>query len=136
MPVAVLDTDTLSEVIKGYDPDVQKAASTYLAAHGRFTFSIITRYEILRGLMAKNATRQIQAFNDRCRRSNVLPLTDDIVVQASEIYGDLHRRGELITDADILIAATALVHNLTLITENTSHFQRIAGLQIESWRNP
>jgi len=135
VPVALLDTDTLSEVIKVRDPHVQKAARAYLAAHGRFTFSIITRYEILRGLKAKNAIRQIQAFEDRCQKSNVLPLTDRIVVQAAEIYGDLHRKGELISDADILIAATALIYGLVLVTENASHFQRISGLHIESWRS-
>ena len=135
MPTALLDTDTLSEVIKVRDPQVQKAARAYLATYGRFTFSIITRYEILRGLKAKKAVRQIQAFEDRCQKSNVLPLTDRIVVQAAEIYGDLHRRGELISDADILIAATALIHGLVLVTENASHFQRISGLHIESWRS-
>ena len=65
MPLALLDTDTLSEVIKAHDPHVQRRAKAYLAAHSQFTFSIITRYEILRGLKAKNATRQISAFDDR-----------------------------------------------------------------------
>lgn len=39
-------------------------------------------------------------------------------------------------DADILIAATALVHNLVLVTENRAHFQRIPKLRLESWRGP
>jgi len=131
---ALLDTDTLSEVMKARDPQVQQRAKAYLAVHRRFTFSIITRYEILRGLKAKGATRQIQAFEERCRKSIVLPLTDEIVIQAAEIYATLYRDGQLITDADILIAATALVHELVLVTENISHFERISGLRIESWR--
>ena len=57
-------------------------------------------------------------------------------MQAAEIYGKLYRQGQLITDADILIAATALVHNLTLVTENVAHFQRIIELRLESWRGP
>jgi tRNA(fMet)-specific endonuclease VapC len=136
VPLALLDTDTLSEVMKARDPHVLARARDYLASHGQFTFSIITRYEILRGLKAKGATRQILAFEDRCRKSTVLPLTDEIVVQAAEIYGDLYRKGQLITDADILIPATALVHDLVLVTENVAHFQRIPGLRIESWRTP
>ena len=135
MPPALLDTDTLSEVMKARDPQTQRQAKEYLASYGRFTFSIITRYEILRGLKAKEATRQILAFEDRCRKSTVLPLTDEIVIQAAELYGDLYRKGQLITDADILIAATALAHNLSLVMENAAHFQRIPGLRIESWRS-
>lgn len=136
MPPALLDTDTLSEVIKGRDLHVQRCAEEYLALYKRFTFSIITRYEILRGLEAKGATRQLAAFEDRCRKSTVLPLSDEIVVRAAEIYGDLYRRGQLISDADILIAATALEHKLVLVTENPGHFLRISGLRIESWRSP
>ena len=38
------------------------------------------------------------------------------------------------SDADILIAATALTHGLSLVTENPSHFRRIPDLPVESWR--
>jgi tRNA(fMet)-specific endonuclease VapC len=40
----------------------------------------------------------------------------------------LRSQGMLIPDMDILIAATALAHNLTLLTRNVRHFQRIPGL--------
>lgn len=49
MPPLLLDTDTLSEVMKGRDPQVQRQARRHLADYGPFAFSIITRYEILRG---------------------------------------------------------------------------------------
>jgi tRNA(fMet)-specific endonuclease VapC len=136
MAQALLDTDTLSEVIKGRDALVAQRAQKYLQTHKRFTFSIVTRYEILRGLKAKGALQQIAVFEDRCRESQVLPLIDTVVVQAAEIYAELHRRGRLISDADILIAAAALTHDLALVTENTGHFERITGLRLESWRTP
>jgi tRNA(fMet)-specific endonuclease VapC len=122
-------------VIRGRDPGVLRRAEEYLASYERFQFSIITRYEILRGLKAKDATRQLERFEEQCRASRVLPLSDEVVVQAAEIYGYLHKRGVLIEDADILIAATALVHGLALVTENPSHFSRIPDLAIESWRS-
>lgn len=134
MPQALLDTDTLSEVMKGRDPIVAERARNHLRLHRRFAFSIITRYEILRGLKAKDATQQILAFEARCRESRILLLTDAIVSCAAEIYADLYRRGQLISDADVLIAATAMTHDMTLVTENADHFKRIAGLRIESWR--
>ena len=134
MEPALLDTDTLSEILKGVDPQVQDNARRYLTAFRHFTFSIMTRYEILRGLKARHATRQIARFAQRCQHSQVLPLTDDIIVQAAELYAVLYQEGQLISDADILIAATALKHNLVMVTENVNHFRRIPGLSIESWR--
>jgi tRNA(fMet)-specific endonuclease VapC len=131
----LLDTVTLSEVIKGRDPEVLRRAGEYLSIHGCFQFSIITRYEVLRGLKAKDAIRQVERFEEQCRASLVFPLSDEIVVRAAEIYGNLHKRGALIEDADILIAATALVQGLELVTENPSHFSRIPDLVIESWRS-
>ena len=132
----LLDTDTLSEVIKDRDLRVRQAARQYLETHGSFTFSIITRYEVLRGLKAKGATRQVAAFEHWCQTSIVLPLSDDVVVRAADLYADLYRSGHLISDADILIAATALVHGLILITGNVAHFQHISGLPLASWRTP
>jgi len=96
-------------------------------------FSIITRYEVLRGLHAKRATAQLAAFDRLCSVSTILPLTDAIVVRAAMIYADLHQRGALIGDADILIAATGLEQGLIVVTNNESHYQRIAGIQLENW---
>jgi tRNA(fMet)-specific endonuclease VapC len=134
MELSLFDTDTLSEIMKGFDQHVQDNARRYLAVFHHFTFSIITRDEILRGLKACRATRQIARFEQRCQHSLVLPLTDNIIVQAADLYALLYQEGQLISDADILIAATALKHNLVMVTENVNHFRRIPGLSIENWR--
>jgi len=129
---ALMDTDTLSAIMRGNSSATERARS-YLKAHRQFTFSILTRYEILRGLLAKKAARQLVTFGQLCATSRVLPLTDAIVVQGAAIYADLLRRGELINDADILIAATAIVHGLAVVTNNEKHFRRMRDLQIENW---
>jgi len=131
---SLLDTDTLSEIMRGRDSNIVQKAREYLITHGQFRISIITRYEILRGLKAKQASRQITLFEERCRKSILYPLIDDIIVEASDIYAYLYNQGLLISDADILIASTALVNNLTLITGNLEHFNRIPGLVSQSWR--
>ena len=132
MNKAVLDTDTLSAVIR-QDPIATSHAQAYLTAHSRLTISIITRFEILRGLNAKNATAQISAFHALCRSMEVLPITDDIIVRAAEIYGKLHQAGQLVGDADILIAATCLEHGCEIVTNNTAHFSRMQGLLVDNW---
>lgn len=136
MPQCLLDTDTLSHVMRDITPSVRSHAVQYLSKHGHFRLSSITRFEILRGLKARNAARQLQDFEVFCSLNQVLPLTDTVIVRAADIYADLHRRGQLISDADILIAATALENRLTLVTSNTAHFRRIPGLVLDCWTTP
>lgn len=128
----LLDTDTISFFLRN-QPQVMSNASDYLRFHKGFTFSIITRFEILRGLKVKNAQKQITNFGLICLQSREINLTSDIINRAAEIYADLYKRGQLVGDADILIAATALENNLSIVTNNESHFNRIAGLQILNW---
>ena len=134
VPRALLDTDTLSAVMRGAPPQVVAKAREYLAEHRVLTFSIITRYEVLRGLKAKSATTQLQAFDRLCAGSQIVPLTDAAVVKASEIYAELRRRGEPIGDADTLIAASALLHGLSVVTNNIGPVVRSGGRPAGSTR--
>ncbi len=131
-PPVVLDTDILSAIMRK-NPNVLLHAREYLAEHNGFTLSLITRYEILRGLKVKKANRQLAAFDAFCSRCTILPLDDEATNKASDIYADLSQRGLLIGDADILIAASALVRGMSVSTNNERHFSRISGLQIENW---
>jgi tRNA(fMet)-specific endonuclease VapC len=128
----LIDTDILSLLMRR-NPAVVANAGLYLAEHKRFSISVITRYEILRGLTVKGAGKQATVFEDFCAQNEVVPISDDVVLRAAEIYADLYKRGELIGDADILIAASALVRGYGLATNNEAHFRRIAGLQITNW---
>ena len=128
----LLDTDILSAIMRRESVAIAHAQH-YLSAHNRFTISIITHYEILRGLKAKNAVAQLARFEILCASTQILPLTDTIIVRAADIYADLHQRGEIIGDADILIAATAIEHGLILATNNENHHNRIVGIRIENW---
>jgi tRNA(fMet)-specific endonuclease VapC len=128
----LLDTDIVSAILNR-DSRVLSSAQEYYAAHGRFTYSIITQFEILRGLKARNVKRKLTDFRKINRLNEVLPLTDEIVEQAADIFAELHRKGSLINDADILIGATALVHGMAVATNNERHFSTITGLQVENW---
>ena len=128
----LVDSDILSFYIKKY-PKVVSEGQNYLRQNQLFTFSIITRFEILRGIKVKNATKQLQFFNFFCRNNEIIELDDKIINRAADVYADLHKRGQLILDADILIAATALENNLAIVTNNERHFNRITGLRILNW---
>ena len=92
----LLDTDILSEILKQRDNNILQAGRAYLGEWRRFTFSVLTRYEILRGLRAKGAVRQELAFDALCQLCQILPLTEPIAVRAAAIYADLQQRGELL----------------------------------------
>ncbi len=132
MQELLLDTDTISLFLKNY-PKVMAAAHGYLSHFRGFTFSAITRYEILRGLKIKDAHKQISQFEIICGNSRILEINDKIIVRALDIYADLYQRGQIIGDADIFIAATALENNLAVVTNNESHFNRITNLRVLNW---
>jgi tRNA(fMet)-specific endonuclease VapC len=68
----------------------------------------------------------------------VLPLDKESSLLAGRIHGDLLRTGQTIGRADPLIAAITISQDLTLVTGNTEHFQRIIDLgyplRLDSWR--
>jgi tRNA(fMet)-specific endonuclease VapC len=131
--LSLLDTDILSELFKGHEP-VKSRTAEYLREHGHLTISHITKYEILKGLKAKKAEKQIKVFARFCSMNNVLTITDDAIVKAADIYASLKEKGALISDADILVASIALTNNLVLVTNNTSHFSKIEGLELKNWK--
>ena len=64
---------------------------------------------------------------------SVLTWSPDASSLFGRIKADLEKRGKLIEDFDIAIAAIAISHDYALITRNPGHFNRIAGLQVIGW---
>ncbi len=62
-----------------------------------------------------------------------LGFDDECAERYGELRADLRRTGQLIGPNDTMIAATALVHKLTLVTHNTREFSRVPGLRLEDW---
>ena len=51
----------------------------------------------------------------------------------ARVRDELEIRGEMIGNNDLMIASIALVHNLTLVTNNVAEFSRVGGLRLEDW---
>lgn len=62
-----------------------------------------------------------------------LPFDDQCARRCAEIRAELERIGKVIGPHDLQIAAIALQHGLTLVTHNTSEFNRVSGLKLEDW---
>lgn len=136
MDASLLDTDTLSEFLKRRNAAVTAKAKAYLKQHGQFTFSEFTRFEVRRGYVDKGATRQLAKFDVFCAHSLVLPIDRAVFDQAALLWSEAREGGHPRSDADLLIGATALVHDLVLASGNRRHFAWMPGLRIDDWRIP
>ncbi|MEO7210351.1 MAG: type II toxin-antitoxin system VapC family toxin [Chitinophagaceae bacterium] len=132
MKTALIDTDILSEFFRG-NPGVVENAKKYLQIYDSITYSIITYYEILNGLLYKDANKQLEKFQAFSEISRILPLTISAATQAAEIFSELRKSGQPIGHTDCLIAGIALSNDMQLVTNNTLHFQRIKKLEIINW---
>ena len=64
-----------------------------------------------------------------------LPFDDVAAEQYALLRADLEARGQPIGANDLLIAAIALAHDLTLVTHNMSEFACVSGLRLEDWES-
>ena len=132
MKPALIDTDIISMFLKGNEK-VKENFKNYLRAYNHVNLSIITYYEILSGLEHRDANKQKNSFLEFVSINNILPLTKQSSDNSAIIYADLRKKGTPVDDIDILIAGIAIENNMIVATNNTSHFERMEGLEIENW---
>ena len=78
MDKVIIDTDILSYFLKG-EPNVVKNFKNYLKENDSMNFSIITYYEIISGLLFKNAHKQLEIFEQFTLSNNIIFLTGKIL---------------------------------------------------------
>ena len=67
-------------------------------------------------------------------RVKILPIGEKEALVSGDILADLPKTGQSIGVEDVLIAASALTNQCTIVTVNTRHFSRIKSLKVENWR--
>lgn len=130
----LFDTDTITNILKPKPSPALLKRLADLDIAEQF-ISAITVAEIVYGA-CKSARREQHIHNlEHLLLPNVNVLDFDCAAAyvAGEVRADLETRGQPLAFVDIQIAATALAHDLTLVTGNTQHFDRIDGLQVEDW---
>ena len=129
-----LDTNTLSALIRGDD-----AVRDRLAALGanRVSVSQPALAELAYGvarLPDSKRKRWLQESLDAITGSiSRVEWTDDVTAAFGMIKASLERRGELIGDFDVAIAAHAVAADATLVTADARHMPRVPGLTVEDW---
>lgn len=132
MKPVLIDTDILSEFFRG-NSLVVNAIKNYLEEYGTISLSIITYYEILNGLLYKDAKKQLMSFKEFVALNTVIPLLQPAAAIAAKIYADLRKTGNEIGHTDTLIAGIAIANDFVLISNNVTHFKRIEHLHVSTW---
>jgi tRNA(fMet)-specific endonuclease VapC len=76
---------------------------------------------------------KLAAFDTLCSYSDMGSIDKEILETAISLYVGLRKRGFIIEDTDILIAAYCIKNNCLLVTNNIKHFENIEGLKIINW---
>ena len=93
--------------------------------------SIVSYGELFEGAHgAPDPARQLARYRAFLARFPVVPLSDPIMETFARVRADLRARRQLIPDFDLAIAATAITHDLALLTRNLRHFSRIPELTL------
>ena len=132
MNEATFDTNIITAYFKE-NPKVVQKMTAYQKQFGKLKLNILSYYELLRGYKDLGSPKKLQGFREFASKCDILGMDAAVMEKASDIYVELKQAGQLIGDADILIAAIAMVNQLVLITDNVKHFSRIKGLQLENW---
>jgi predicted nucleic acid-binding protein len=131
--VYLLDTNIVSYYLRRSSPQLEAQLDEALK-NNTCVISAITRAELRFGqayLGLGDVRRQL--IDSFLLRLPNLAWSTDAADQYGQIKAQLQRIGRPIGELDTQIAAHALAENLTLITHNTKHFERIEGLKMEDW---
>ena len=104
-----------------------------LAGVSNCFISELTYAELLFGAECSDNPEKNKTLIDRfLSRIKVIPIKDAIPLFAKE-KARLRKDGTMVEDFDLLIGTTAVKEGLTMVTENTRHFQNINGIQLDNW---
>ena len=131
-----LDTNVAIALLNNRQPQVRAHFDAALAAATPLAMSVVVYHELMFGA-ANSAHRQANedkvAIFIAAGGIALLALAEDDAREAAAIRAHLKRQGTPIGPYDVLIAAQARRSGATLVTANTSEFERVPGLVVVNW---
>jgi len=132
--IYVWDTDTCIYWLKGQQEIRRKVQEIGKGLKGNLSITIVTLAELKYGAYRSHKVlHNLKNIDNFLQEVKVLNLNQNSADQFGKIKADLRERGNLIEDFDILIASITKVNYGILVTNNTDHFRRIEGLNLENW---
>lgn len=127
----LLDTNIVIYVIKRRPI---KVLEIFNKNASRMAISTITLSELIYGAeKSSNVNKNLEAVEDFVSHLEVLPYEPIVSQQYGQIKATLEKRGEIIGENDIHIAAHAVSQGLILVTNNLKEFKRVPNLALENW---
>lgn len=128
-----LDTDVLSVFLRrGAPPSAQRRLAE-IPAEDHVT-TTITLGELLYGARKRRSRSLHRAIEEYVAGEvSLLPFDEAAAGVYAEIRVELETAGQRLDEPDLRIAAICLAHDLTLVTGNVRHFERVPGLRVENW---
>ena len=136
--VYALDTNTISFLLRGEVKVVKCFQKEIVKVGNPYVIPPIVYFEIRRWLLNK-PTKALYVFSQHFDRmfgnvKNKADMSSSVWDKAVDIYISLKDKGQLIGDADILIAAYCIDNDYTLVTDNERDFGRINEIKIVNWK--
>jgi tRNA(fMet)-specific endonuclease VapC len=126
----VVDTDICSAYLKGD----RRVSGRFLQYAGGIHISAVTLAELYSwAYRSALSPQRIAAVEDLCLEFTVISMDPVIAKRCGEERAAMLDLGLVISIPDMLIAATALHFNFTVVTHNTKHFSKVPGLRLEDW---
>jgi tRNA(fMet)-specific endonuclease VapC len=126
-----LDTDILIEYFRGNE--LVKSRIEQLEEDDFIGLTWLSVYEFFKGIFASGKLKEEDFLCALVNSSILLDESYESSKIGGEIYAALKKSGNLINDADILIASIVKHYDAVLVTNNEDHFKRVSGLKIENW---
>lgn len=124
----LLDSDWVADYLKGRDPAVVLIDSLYSAG---LALSIITYAEVYEGIYyGHDRPRYERVYREFLRGVDILGINRPVARRFAIVRGALRAQGQLISQTDLLIAATALEHGLVMVTRNVRDFGRVPDIHL------
>lgn len=126
----LLDTNICSAQIRR----PSRLAHRFIQHHGQLAISTVTVGELFAGAWKQsNGSKLFTHIAEFLREVSILDFDQTSAMEFGRIRGMLLRQGRPGNALDLMIGATALVHDLTLVTHNTADFELIDGLRMIDW---
>jgi len=94
----------------------------------------MVKAELYYGALKSNKKEKVfSALEKFLSPFEIVPFGDREIMAYGRIRTNLEREGKIIGPNDLIIAATAISHNMILVTHNKAEFERVEGLVIEDW---
>ena len=124
----LVDTDWIIDHLKGIEKVREKLKE--FRQYGGIAVSIISLAELYEGIYSsKDPIKDQRLLENLLTQFSVLAIDREICKVFGRERTKLRKKKQLIGDMDLLIASTALHHNLTILTNNLKHFERVEGLK-------